>query len=88
MNLSSTATVFEQLGEVASKACESIARLALSFAKYIVLNCPNRKVAHLMIYGRTHRIRKKNFRRALKIIEKEVKIGVYYHKMGPRSGCG
>jgi len=32
------------------------------------LNCPNRRVAHLMKYGRTARIRRKNFNRALNIM--------------------
>ena len=35
---------------------------------WIYQNCPNRRIAHLMKYGKTHRVRDKNFRRALHII--------------------
>lgn len=31
--------------------------------------CPNRRVAHLAMHGKTARIRKKNFNRAIKILE-------------------
>lgn len=35
---------------------------------WIYDNCPNRRVRHLMKYGKTKRIRKKNFKRALRIV--------------------
>lgn len=31
--------------------------------------CPNKRVVHLALYGRTKRIRKKNFNRAIRILE-------------------
>lgn len=34
-----------------------------------LLNCPNRRVAHLAFYGKTERIRLKNFRRAIRLSE-------------------
>mgnify|MGYP003480197803 CR=1 FL=1 len=38
--------------------------------------CPNKRVVHLAINGRTRRIRKKNFNRAIKILEGERLIGI------------
>ena len=35
----------------------------------IVNLCPNKKVVHLALNGRTHKIRKKNLHRAIKILE-------------------
>lgn len=37
--------------------------------------CPNRRVAHLMKYGKGYKIRYKNYIRALKIIQKETNNG-------------
>ena len=37
----------------------------------IVNLCPNKRVAHLALNGQTHKIRKKNLHRAIKILEKE-----------------
>ena len=36
----------------------------------VVNYCPNRRVVHLIKYGKTNRVRKKNFRRACIILEK------------------
>jgi hypothetical protein len=35
--------------------------------------CPNRRVVHLIKYGKTKRVREKNFTRACKILEKELR---------------
>jgi hypothetical protein len=35
---------------------------------WVCNNCPNRKVVHLIKYGKTGRIQKKNFKRAIRII--------------------
>ena len=35
----------------------------------IINLCPNKKVVHLALNGRTHKIRKKNLHRAIKILE-------------------
>jgi hypothetical protein len=35
-------------------------------------NCPNKRVVHLAKYGRTQRVRNKNFRRAMRILGKEI----------------
>ncbi len=37
---------------------------------WVCNNCPNRKVAHLIKYGKTSRVQQKNFKRALRIIGK------------------
>lgn len=37
----------------------------------VVDMCPNRKVAHLIRYGKNDKIRKKNFNRAIRLIYKE-----------------
>lgn len=37
--------------------------------KVIIDCCPDRRVAHLAVHGKTARIRKKNFNRAIKILE-------------------
>lgn len=35
----------------------------------VLICCPNKRVVHLALNGRTRRIRKKNFNRAIKILE-------------------
>lgn len=40
------------------------------FYDWVVNNCPNRRVAHLVKYGKNTRIKKKNFFRAIKEIFK------------------
>ena len=35
---------------------------------WVADNCPNRRVAHLIKYGKTERVRNKNFRRGLHIL--------------------
>lgn len=46
------------------------AMLAITGMYAAVINCcPDRRVAHLAVYGKTARIRKKNFNRAIKILE-------------------
>ena len=37
---------------------------------WIIEHCPNRRVTHLMKYGKNDNVRRKNIRRALKIIAK------------------
>lgn len=63
----------EMVGEAAMAAAESLARLAQDFAVAVGFCCSNRRVAHLIRYGSTRRIRKKNLARALKIAAKEAK---------------
>lgn len=43
--------------------------------KAVIDGCPNRRVAHLIKYGKNDRVRHKNFNRAVKIICKEFKKG-------------
>lgn len=48
----------------------------MTFYKFIGLydwaieNCPNKRVVHLMRYGKNNKVKMKNFRRSLRIIEK------------------
>jgi hypothetical protein len=38
---------------------------------FVISICPNRRVAHLCKYGKNERIKRKNFKRAIRIINKE-----------------
>lgn len=40
---------------------------------WVIKNCPNRRVAHLINHGKTSRVRWKNFLRGMRIIAKELK---------------
>lgn len=48
----------------------------MAFYKFIGLydwsieNCPNKRVVHLMRYGKNNKVKMKNFRRSLRIVEK------------------
>lgn len=59
--------------EATYEACCKIAKdivLALLGIRDSVLDlCPNKKVVHLARYGRNKKIRKKNFNRAIRILE-------------------
>lgn len=37
---------------------------------WAIKNCPNKRVVHLMRYGKNNKVKMKNFRRSLRIIEK------------------
>lgn len=37
---------------------------------WAIENCPNKRVVHLMRYGKNDKVKMKNFRRSLRIIEK------------------
>lgn len=39
---------------------------------FVIKHCPNRKVAHLIKYGKNERVRNKNFIRALTILNKMI----------------
>lgn len=39
---------------------------------WVMKYCPNKRVVHLAKYGRTIRVRHKNFRRACRLLEKEI----------------
>lgn len=39
---------------------------------WVLMYCPDRRVVHLAKYGRTERVRRKNFNRAIKILGKEI----------------
>ena len=42
---------------------------------WVMKYCPNRRAVHLATYGRTRRIRNKNFKRAEKILSTHIKKG-------------
>ena len=37
---------------------------------WAIENCPNKRVVHLMRYGKNNKVKMKNFRRSLRIVEK------------------
>lgn len=39
---------------------------------FVIDNCHNIRVVHLIKYGKNYKVRKKNFNRAVRIIEKEL----------------
>lgn len=45
----------------------------LGIYNWVIDNCHNRRVVHLIKHGKNIKVRKKNFNRALKIIAKELK---------------
>lgn len=45
----------------------------LGIYSWIVDNCHNRRVVHLIKHGKNNKVRKKNFNRAVKLIGKETK---------------
>ena len=44
----------------------------IGFYDWVIRNCPNKKVVHLIKNGKNYKIKKKNFNRAIKIISKEL----------------
>lgn len=41
---------------------------------WVLEKCPNRRVKHLMTYGKNERIRRKNFKHAVRLISKFVAV--------------
>ena len=66
-SLTGLAASFEAVAEISRAAM--IAMLGLENA--VALQCHNSRVRHLVRHARKHRTKKKNIRRAFKIIEKE-----------------
>ena len=56
---------FEYIAKVSKEFILAITGLRNSILEY----CPNKRVVHLALNGRTRRIRKKNFNRAIKILK-------------------
>ena len=61
----------EFIFEFVSKVQKDLWLKLLGVYDAIIYLCPNQKIVHLALNGRTHKIRKKNFHRAIKILEKE-----------------
>lgn len=40
---------------------------------WVLENCPDRRVKHLMVYGKNKRVRYKNFKHAVRLISKLIK---------------
>lgn len=55
----------------AVKVFEQLKKQLLDITYKVIEICPDRRVVHLAGHGRTWRTRKKNVRRAFKILEKE-----------------
>ena len=56
--------------ECIAKASKEFILAVTGLRNSILECCPNKRVVHLALNGRTRRIRKKNFNRAIKILEK------------------
>lgn len=55
--------------ECIAKASKEFILAVTGLRNSILECCPNKRVVHLALNGRTRRIRKKNFNRAIKILE-------------------
>lgn len=55
--------------ECIAKASKEFILVVTGLRNSILECCPNKRVVHLALNGRTRRIRKKNFNRAIKILE-------------------
>lgn len=67
VSLSNLEASFTAIAKVSKEAM-----LAITGLYQTVINCcPDRRVAHLAVHGKTARIRRKNFNRAIRILEKE-----------------
>ena len=55
--------------ELVTRVSEEIILAITGVTDVIIKCCPNRKVVHLVLYSRKKRTRKKNFHRAIKILE-------------------
>lgn len=55
--------------EYITKASKEFILAVTGLRNSILECCPNKRVVHLALNGRTRRIRKKNFNRAIKILE-------------------
>lgn len=55
--------------EFIAKASKEFILAVTGLRNSILECCPNKRVVHLALNGRTRRIRKKNFNRAIKILE-------------------
>ena len=65
----SPVTGLESTFETTAKLAKDIL-LKISGIYYAIIHtCPNKQVVHLALNGRTHKIRKKNLHRAIKILE-------------------
>lgn len=49
---------------------KSIVMELFGITKYVLKDCPNKKVVHLAVYGKKFRTRRKNINRAFRILEK------------------
>lgn len=54
-------------------AREAVHKLIMNYMEGVLRACPNRRVVHLVKYGKNARIRLKNWRRAQKLAAKEAK---------------
>lgn len=61
-----TSSYFECITKLSEEAIMTL----FSFREAIIRCCPNKRVVHLAFYAKKPRTRKKNFNRAIKILEK------------------
>ena len=60
---------FEASFELVARVSKEVILAIIGVTDAIIKCCPNRRVVHLALYSRKKRTRKKNFHRAIKILE-------------------
>ena len=68
--INTTINLLSNSFEYIAKASKEFILAITGLRKSILECCPNKRVVHLALNGRTRRIRKKNFNRAIKILER------------------
>ena len=74
--INTTINLLSNSFECIAKASKEFILAVTGLRNLILECCPNKRVVHLALNGRTRRIRKKNFNRAIKILEGERLIGI------------
>ena len=74
--INTTITLLSNSFECIAKASKEFILAVTGLRNSILECCPNKRVVHLALNGRTRRIRKKNFNRAIKILEEGRLMGI------------
>lgn len=74
LNLEPVSAAFHHFAEQCRAIAEAWRKFCNGCTDAVLDECPNRRVAHLARHGKTARVRKKNWRRAVRlVVEKEGK---------------
>lgn len=74
--INTTINLLSNSFECIAKASKEFILAVTGLRNSILECCPNKRVVHLALNGRTRRIRKKNFNRAIKILEEGRLMGI------------